>query len=138
MSDTPTTIADGVVVLFEYTLSGPDGAVIETVAGEGPIPYLHGAGNIVSGLEARMTGHAVGDSFKVVVPAAEAYGEHDGEDPEDTEGVPPTDRATRGRPATVAAAPVRAVVVGNPVPSPPRTRQRNAAPAAAGASSSSA
>ena len=82
MSDTPTTIADGVVVLFEYTLSGPDGDVIETVAGEGPIPYLHGAGNIVSGLEARMAGHAVGDSFKVVVPAAEAYGEHDGEEPE--------------------------------------------------------
>ena len=82
MSETPTTVQDGVVVLFEYTLSGPDGMVIETVAGEGPIPYLHGAGNIVSGLEARMAGHAVGDSFKVEVPAAEAYGEHDGEDPE--------------------------------------------------------
>jgi FKBP-type peptidyl-prolyl cis-trans isomerase SlyD len=82
VSDTPTTVQDGVVVLFEYTLSGPDGTVIETVAGEGPIPYLHGAGNIVSGLEARMGGKAVGDSFKVVVPAAEAYGEHDGEDPE--------------------------------------------------------
>ena len=84
MSDS-LTVQDGVVVLFEYTLSGPDGAVIETVAGEGPSPYLHGAGNIVSGLEARMTGHAVGDSFKVVVPAAEAYGEHDGEDPERVE-----------------------------------------------------
>ena len=82
MSDTPTTIEDGVIVLFEYTLSDPDGDVIETVAGEGPIPYLHGAGNIVSGLEAEMAGHKVGDSFTVVVPAADAYGEHDGEDPE--------------------------------------------------------
>jgi FKBP-type peptidyl-prolyl cis-trans isomerase SlyD len=85
VSDTPTTVQDGVVVLFEYTLSGPDGAVIETVAGDGPIPYLHGAGNIVSGLEARMVGHVVGDSFKVEVPAAEAYGDHDGEDPEKVE-----------------------------------------------------
>ena len=33
-------------------------------------------------METLMAGHKVGDSFTVVVPAADAYGEHDGEDPE--------------------------------------------------------
>jgi FKBP-type peptidyl-prolyl cis-trans isomerase SlyD len=78
----PTVIEDGVIVLFEYTLSLPDGEVIESCAGEGPIPYLHGAGNIVVGLEKQMAGKAVGDTFRAIVAPEEAYGEHDGEDPE--------------------------------------------------------
>ena len=91
MSDAPTVVNDGVIVLFEYTLSGPDGDVIESCAGEGPIPYLHGANNIVSGLERQMTGRTVGEQFTVVVPAAEAYGDHDGEEPEPVplEDLPP-------------------------------------------------
>ena len=82
MQTEPQTIQDGVIVLFEYTLSDADGNVIESSVGEDPLPYLQGHRNIVPGLERQMTGHKAGDAFKAVVPAAEAYGEHDGSDPE--------------------------------------------------------
>lgn len=78
----PTTIEDGVVVLFEYTLSLPDGEVVESCVGEGPLPYLHGAHNIVPGLEKHMAGKSVGDRFQAVVEPEEAYGPHDGTAPD--------------------------------------------------------
>ncbi|RZL05592.1 MAG: peptidylprolyl isomerase, partial [Rubrivivax sp.] len=40
-----------------------------------PLAILHGHGNIIPGLEKAMDGREAGDSFKVTVPAAEAYGE---------------------------------------------------------------
>ena len=39
--------------------------------------YLHGAGNIIPGLERALLGKAVGDKFNVSIPAAEAYGVRD-------------------------------------------------------------
>lgn len=36
--------------------------------------YLHGAGNIIPGLEKAMAGKAAGDSFEVTVEPQEAYG----------------------------------------------------------------
>ncbi len=41
-----------------------------------PLAYLHGAGNIIPGLENALTGKTVGDKFTVNVPAAEGYGEY--------------------------------------------------------------
>ena len=63
------------VVTFHYTLKDDDGNVIDSSAGRDPMPYLHGAQNIVPGLEKEMTGKAVGDSFDVRVSPAEGYGE---------------------------------------------------------------
>ena len=37
---------------------------------------MHGAGNIIPGLENALTGKTVGDKFTVNVPAAEGYGEY--------------------------------------------------------------
>lgn len=68
-------IADRTVVHFHYTLTNPSGVVIDSSRERGPLPYLHGAGNIVPGLEKAMVGRSVGDSFTVVVAAAEGYGE---------------------------------------------------------------
>lgn len=39
------------------------------------LPYLHGAENIVPGLEAALLGRSVGDSLEVEVAAADGYGE---------------------------------------------------------------
>lgn len=72
-------IADNLVVLLHYTLTAPDGEVIDSSEGGPPLPYLHGAGNLVPGLEAALTGKAVGDKFEVDVPADEGYGQRDGE-----------------------------------------------------------
>jgi len=72
MSD---TVADGLVVLFHYTLTDGEGEVIDTSRDRGePMPYLHGAGNIVPGLERQMVGKKVGDRFTAAVPPAEGYG----------------------------------------------------------------
>ena len=68
-------VADKLVVLFNYTLTDSEGNEIDASEGE-PMPYLHGADNIVPGLESEMTGKKVGDSFDVVVAPADGYGEY--------------------------------------------------------------
>ena len=77
-----TTIADGMVVQFHYTLTDPEGNVIDSSSGGEPLSYLHGADNIVDGLETRLAGRAVGDTFDAVVPARDGYGEKEGPGPQ--------------------------------------------------------
>jgi FKBP-type peptidyl-prolyl cis-trans isomerase SlyD len=74
-----STVADGHVVLFHYTLTDDEGTVLDTSRDNGePLPYLHGAQNIVPGLESQMTGKSIGDAFKASVAPADGYGEHNG------------------------------------------------------------
>ena len=63
------------VVTFHYTLSGEDGEQMESSRGREPMSYLHGAGNIIPGLEKAMEGRAAGETFQVTVEPAEGYGE---------------------------------------------------------------
>jgi FKBP-type peptidyl-prolyl cis-trans isomerase SlyD len=64
------------VVSFHYTLKNAQGEEIESSRErESPMIYLHGAGNIIPGLEKAMEGKAAGDQFEVTVAPAEAYGE---------------------------------------------------------------
>lgn len=79
---TPTTVADKTVVTFHYTLRDADGEVLDSSEGEEPLIYLHGADNIVPGLERQLVGKKVGDKLTAVVSAQEGYGEHDGEEPQ--------------------------------------------------------
>lgn len=65
------------VASIDYTLTGDDGAVIDTSDGRGPLEYIHGQGRIIPGLEEALNGRSVGESFKISIPAGEAYGEHD-------------------------------------------------------------
>jgi len=44
------------------------------ISGTEPLVYLHGYENIIPGLEKALEGKAIGDSFKVIVPAGDAYG----------------------------------------------------------------
>ena len=69
-------VKDGHVVSMEYTLK-VDGEVTDTSEGRKPLEYVHGAGNIIPGLERELTGMSVGDSKDVVVAAADGYGEED-------------------------------------------------------------
>lgn len=66
------------VVSFHYTLTDENGTVIDKSEGQ-PLVYLHGAGNIIPGLENALTGKNVGDKLNVNVPAAEGYGEYNAE-----------------------------------------------------------
>lgn len=62
------------VVSFHYTLKNAEGEEMESSLEKDPMSYLHGAGNIIPGLEKAMEGHAVGDTFSVTVEPEDAYG----------------------------------------------------------------
>ncbi|MGB1290011.1 MAG: FKBP-type peptidyl-prolyl cis-trans isomerase [Porticoccaceae bacterium] len=68
-------IKNNSVVSFHYSLTDDDGISIDSSEGKEPLGYLHGAGNIIPGLEKALEGKAVGDSLTVAVKAAEGYGE---------------------------------------------------------------
>ncbi|GHV74180.1 peptidyl-prolyl cis-trans isomerase [Spirochaetia bacterium] len=66
------------VVSINYTLTNDQNQVLDST-GDGPAAepflYLHGHQNIVPGLERALEGKEAGDSFKISVSAADAYGE---------------------------------------------------------------
>ena len=62
------------VVTFHYTLKNAEGEQMETSRDKQPMTYLHGANNIIPGLEKAMEGHAAKDEFSVTVEPEEAYG----------------------------------------------------------------
>jgi len=70
------SISNNRVVSFHYTLTDGDGKQLDKSGEKGPLTYLHGAGNIIPGLEKQLEGKDVGDKLTAAVPAAEAYGEH--------------------------------------------------------------
>jgi len=65
------------VVSIDYTLTGPQGQVLDSSQGKEPLTYLQGKGNIIPGLERELEGKNIGDQLNVTVPAADAYGERD-------------------------------------------------------------
>lgn len=71
------TISENSVASIHYTLTDGEGKVIDTSEGQEPLAYLHGAGNIIPGLEKALLGKSVGDKFTVSIPASEAYGLRD-------------------------------------------------------------
>ncbi|MCI0708093.1 MAG: peptidylprolyl isomerase [Ignavibacteriae bacterium] len=70
-------IAKNSVVTIDYTLTDDNGHVIDSSEGQEPLTYLHGAGNIIPGLENTLEGKNTGDAVKVSVPPADGYGEWD-------------------------------------------------------------
>jgi FKBP-type peptidyl-prolyl cis-trans isomerase SlyD len=72
------SVQDGVVVSMEYTLH-VDGELLDSSDGQGPLQFLVGYGNIISGLENEMMGMKIGDSKDVVVQPVDGYGEFDSE-----------------------------------------------------------
>ncbi len=63
------------VVSMGYKLTDDAGKAIDSSDGSKPLMYLHGAGNIVAGLEKALVGKTEGDSLKVTVEPTETYGE---------------------------------------------------------------
>ena len=92
-------IAAQKVVSIEYTLKDNDGNVLDTSDGRDPLSYLHGAGNIIPGLEKALEGKSAGDSVEVQVTPEEGYGQRD-------------DKAIRNV-AARKLSPDKKVVVGN-------------------------
>jgi FKBP-type peptidyl-prolyl cis-trans isomerase SlyD len=70
-------IAQHTVVTMTYTLTDDQGQVLDQADATQPFAYLHGADNIIPGLEKQLVGKQATDSLVVTVPPAEAYGEYD-------------------------------------------------------------
>ncbi len=68
-------IGDNSVVSMHYKLTDESGHLIDSSEGSKPLAYLHGAGNILPGLEKALVGKVEGDSVQVKVQPAEGYGE---------------------------------------------------------------
>lgn len=63
------------VVSIDYTLKNDAGDVLDSSKEGCPLNYLHGHGNIISGLEAGLVGKETGDALDVRVAPADGYGE---------------------------------------------------------------
>jgi FKBP-type peptidyl-prolyl cis-trans isomerase SlyD len=62
------------VVAIDYTLTDEEGEVLDSSRGSVPLEYLHGADNIIPGLERELEGKAAGDTLEVTVAPELAYG----------------------------------------------------------------
>jgi FKBP-type peptidyl-prolyl cis-trans isomerase SlyD len=69
-------IGDQKVVTLHYTLTDNDGKVIDK-SEDGSFAYLHGASNIIPGLEDALTGKSAGEEMSVSVSPEQAYGVRD-------------------------------------------------------------
>ena len=67
-------VAEKKAVTIKYTLRDEEGAVLDTTDGRDPMTYLHGAGNLVPGVEEALEGKSPGDEIKVTVPPEKGYG----------------------------------------------------------------
>lgn len=72
-------ISKNAVATIEYELTDDDGQVIDSSKGGAPLAYIHGAGNLIPGLEAELEGKTSGDSLKVRIAPENAYGERSDE-----------------------------------------------------------
>lgn len=69
-------IEDQKVVVLHYTLTDNKGTVIDK-SEDGSFAYLHGANNIIPGLENALTGKAAGDELTVSISPEDGYGVRD-------------------------------------------------------------
>ena len=67
-------VAENKVISIHYTLTNDDGNVIDSSSAEEPLVYLHGAGNIIPGLEKALIDKAIGDKMNVTIAPEDAYG----------------------------------------------------------------
>ena len=71
------TITGQKVVSIHYTVADAGSEeVIDSSEGGEPMVYLHGAQNIIPGLEVALEGKVAGDQVSVTVAPADAYGEY--------------------------------------------------------------
>ncbi|MEP4486130.1 FKBP-type peptidyl-prolyl cis-trans isomerase [Marinobacter alexandrii] len=62
------------IATFHYSLKDDSGVELESSQDAQPTAYLHGANNIIGGLEEALEGHVAGDSVSVTLEPEKAYG----------------------------------------------------------------
>lgn len=69
-------ITNGKVVDLSYSLKSSEGRLLDYADSRAPFTYLHGAHQIVPGLENALEGLKIGDKKQVVVAPEEGYGDY--------------------------------------------------------------
>lgn len=67
-------IDSNTVVSIHYTLTDNDNNVIDSTSDGEPLAYLHGANNIIPGLERELQGKQAGDNVLATISPEEGYG----------------------------------------------------------------
>ncbi|MEX1239788.1 MAG: peptidylprolyl isomerase [Cyclobacteriaceae bacterium] len=65
------------VASIHYTLRDDEGTVIDSSEGRDPLLYLHGAGNLIPGMEESLEGKSKGEKFNIKIDPEKGYGEKD-------------------------------------------------------------
>jgi FKBP-type peptidyl-prolyl cis-trans isomerase SlyD len=65
------------VAAIHYTLTNTKGEIIDSSAGRQPLTYLHGAGNLIPGMESGLEGKVVGNKFDLTIQPEHGYGQKD-------------------------------------------------------------
>lgn len=69
-------IAKDTVVSLAYQVRTKDGVIVDEATAVAPLEYLHGAGDLIKGLENALDGRQIGDKFDVEIEANNAYGDY--------------------------------------------------------------
>lgn len=69
-------IAKDTVVSLAYQVRTKDGVIVDEATAVAPLEYLHGAGDLIKGLENALDGRKIGDKFDVEIEANNAYGDY--------------------------------------------------------------
>lgn len=80
-------ISKNKVAGIHYTLRDNTGTILDSSDGRDPLYYLHGAGNLILGMEEGLEGKETGDKFQLRISPDKGYGE---KDPTMTQKVPRT------------------------------------------------
>lgn len=67
-------IAKHKVASIHYTLTDNSGTVLDSSQGHEPLNYLHGAGNLIPGMEEGLEGKSTGAKFDLKVSPEKGYG----------------------------------------------------------------
>ncbi|HTX65354.1 MAG TPA: FKBP-type peptidyl-prolyl cis-trans isomerase [Opitutaceae bacterium] len=67
------------VITFHFVLRDAAGRLLDTSRGGAPVTFVEGDGAVIDGLAAGLRGLPAGARRVLVVPAAQGYGERDGE-----------------------------------------------------------
>ncbi len=79
MDKSKPTVADGMVVTLDFTLTLSDGEVADSTQGEMPLRFVVGQGQLLPGLEDALIGMAVNEERDITLRPEDAYGEWDEE-----------------------------------------------------------
>lgn len=65
------------VASIHYTLRDNEGTIIDSSEGRDPLHYLHGAGNLIAGMEEGLEGKTKGEKLNLKIAPEKGYGEKD-------------------------------------------------------------